>query len=81
MQRSNANKFILQYADPEPNFDRSKVIDRVIRLITVKNKKYNKALEAAVGNNLFSIIIENERVGQSLLRRKTFGNCKLLPNN
>ena len=79
--RMGANRFGLNYSDPEPGFDRSKVKGRVIRLITMKNPKYARALEAGSGGSLFSVVVENDAIASILLKRKSLGNVKILPNN
>lgn len=81
LARMGAQKFGLNYSDPEPNFDRSKVKGRVIRLITMKNARYARALEAGSGAGLFSIVVDNDIIAGILLKRKTLGNVKILPNN
>lgn len=54
---------------------------RVIRLIQLNDKRYAKALEAVSGGSFWSIVVDTDATGQVLLKRKTFGNVRLLPNN
>ncbi|EEB08668.1 condensin complex subunit Cut14 [Schizosaccharomyces japonicus yFS275] len=58
------------YADPVPNFDRSKVRGLVAQLFTLGEHNYDKAtaLEVAAGGRLFNVVVENEQVGTQLLR-------------
>ncbi|CAG9329662.1 unnamed protein product [Blepharisma stoltei] len=77
----NANRFSLDYSDPEPGFDRNKVKGRVIRLINIKHEKYARGLEAGAAGGLFSVVVDTDVTGQLLLRRRALGNVKILPNN
>ncbi|XP_073977324.1 structural maintenance of chromosomes 2 isoform X3 [Rhodnius prolixus] len=66
------------YKDPEPNFDRSKVRGLLCKLLTVKDKRFARALETAAGGKLFNVVTENEHTSSKLiekgqlLRRTTF---------
>ena len=44
--------FSLNYKDPEPNFDRSKVKGKVFSLIKPLDREYIKALEMGAGRGL-----------------------------
>ena len=41
-----------QYSDPEPNFDRSKVLGVVAKLFTVKDPKFYVALDTIAGGKV-----------------------------
>ena len=43
-----------QYNDPEPNFDRSKVLGVVAKLFTVKDPKFMVAIDAIAGGRVSS---------------------------
>nr|DBA11433.1 TPA_inf: SMC2 [Testicularia cyperi] len=60
-----------QYADPEPNFDRSKVKGLVASLIQLDQDKhkYSTALEICAGGRLYNVVVEDERVGSKLLAK------------
>ena len=45
-------QFNLDYKDPEPNFDRSRVKGLVCNLFKVKDPKYATALETAAGGKV-----------------------------
>jgi structural maintenance of chromosome 2 len=47
-----------QYADPEPNFDRSKVLGVAAKLFTVKDPKFLVALDAVAGGNVNKPLID-----------------------
>jgi structural maintenance of chromosome 2 len=47
-----------QYADPEPNFDRSKVLGVAAKLFTVKDPKFLVALDAVAGGNVNKHLID-----------------------
>lgn len=53
----------MDYRDPEPNFDRSKVKGKLFSLFTVRDEMFTKALEIGAGSKLNQIVIENEKVG------------------
>lgn len=46
-----------QYNDPEPNFDRSKVLGVVAKLFTVKDPKFMVAIDAIAGGRVSSFIL------------------------
>lgn len=75
------SKYTLDYTDPEPNFDRSKVKGRVIRLIEMRDKTFARALEAGAGGGLFSVVVDTDLTAQVMLNRKTLGNVRYLPLN
>lgn len=81
LAKHDVRRYGLDYRDPEPNFDRSKVFGRVARLMKLKDLKYANAIEAMVGGNLFSVVVEDDNVGSKLLKGKVLGNVKLLPLN
>lgn len=57
------------YADPEPNFDRSKVKGLVASLIQLdpSREKFSTALEICAGARLYNVVVEDERTGSKLL--------------
>ena len=67
-----ASRLEINFRDPEPNFDRSKVSGRIIRNIQLKNPKYAKAIEQVAGGKLYNIIVDNENTSSILLNRKCF---------
>jgi len=75
------SKYTLDYTDPEPDFDRSKVKGRVIRLIEMKDRNYARALEAGSSGGLFSVVVDTDLTAQVMLNRKTLGNVRYLPLN
>lgn len=59
------------YSDPCPNFDRSKVKGLVANLIDLPADRFNAstALEISAGGRLYNVVVEDEKVGSSLLER------------
>ncbi|EST05697.1 RecF/RecN/SMC, N-terminal [Kalmanozyma brasiliensis GHG001] len=59
-----------RYTDPEPNFDRSRVKGLVASLIQLDQDKhkYSTALEICAGGRLYNVVVEDEKVGSSLLK-------------
>lgn len=59
-----------EYTDPYPNFDRNKIKGYVAQLTSLDKIHYNKAtaLEVAAGAKLFNVIVEDEQVGNQLLK-------------
>ena len=57
------------YADPEQNFDRSKVKGLVASLIQLdkSREQYSSALEICAGGRLYNVVVEDEKTGSKLL--------------
>ena len=67
---------------PSADFDRNLVRGRVMKLFTIREDKYARALEEVAQARLFSVVVETEAVGTALLKRKCFeGREVLIPNN
>lgn len=47
---------MFDYTDPEPNFDRRRVLGPVAKLFRVKDLKYAVALEVIAGNKVISYV-------------------------
>jgi len=75
------SKYTLDYTDPEPGFDRSKVKARVIRLIEMKDRNYARALEAGSNGGLFSVVVDTDLTARVMLNRKTLESVRYLPLN
>ncbi|KAL2754282.1 hypothetical protein ACRALDRAFT_1049738 [Sodiomyces alcalophilus JCM 7366] len=58
------------YADPVPNFDRSKVKGLVAQLFTIdkKHTKAGTALEICAGGRLYNVVVDTEVTGTQLLK-------------
>ncbi|KAG5547961.1 hypothetical protein RHGRI_013599 [Rhododendron griersonianum] len=56
------------YRDPVNNFDRSKVIGVVAKLIKVKDSSTLTALEVAAGGKMFNVLVDTENTGKQLLQ-------------
>lgn len=70
----------LNYRDPEPNFDRKKILGRVVKNFKVKDPRYIRALEKGAGGKLFNIIVDNHNTAKVLFQRKCFDQwVTLLP--
>ncbi|KAK7431474.1 Structural maintenance of chromosomes protein 2 [Neonectria magnoliae] len=59
------------YADPVPNFDRSKVKGLVAQLFTLDNEhtQAGTALEICAGGRLYNVVVDTEVTGTQLLQR------------
>ncbi|KAJ3465817.1 hypothetical protein MRS44_006475 [Fusarium solani] len=59
------------YADPVPNFDRSKVKGLVAQLFTLdkQHTQAGTALEICVGGRLYNVVVDTEVTGTQLLQR------------
>ncbi|VDP38564.1 unnamed protein product [Soboliphyme baturini] len=57
------------YADPEPNFDRSRVKGVVADLIQLKDPKFATAVETAAGGGLYNVVIDTAETGKLLLKK------------
>ena len=62
----------INYQPPNKNFDKSLVKGRMLTLVQVKEEKYSIALEAAAGESLFSIVVENDTTCGVLIKNKCF---------
>ena len=82
MVDSNLSQLDIQFKSPSPDFDRKLVRGRVIRLFTIKEDKYAKALEEVASGKLWSVVVETEAIASALLKRNSFGKSVcLIPNN
>jgi structural maintenance of chromosome 2 len=59
----------LDYQDPEPGFDRSRVKGLVAQLVEIKDEKYATALEVTAGGRLYNVVVDNEETGTGLLQK------------
>ena len=67
---------------PSVDFDRNLVRGRILKLFTIRDDKYARALEEVAGGKLYSIVVETEAVGTALLKKNCFdGREVLIPNN
>ncbi|RFU78745.1 structural maintenance-chromosome 2 [Trichoderma arundinaceum] len=59
------------YADPVPNFDRSKVKGLVAQLFTIDKEKTRAgtALEICAGGRLYNVVVDSEVTGTQLLQK------------
>mmetsp|Transcript_3972 Transcript_3972/g.6966 ORF Transcript_3972/g.6966 Transcript_3972/m.6966 type:complete len:1219 (-) Transcript_3972:182-3838(-) len=55
------------FADPHPNFDRSKVKGMVAELVTVQDNKHASALEVVAGGRLYQVVVDAVATGKALL--------------
>ena len=60
-----------KYADPTPNFDRSKIKGLVAELIDIpiSSQSAAAALEVCAGGRLYNVVVESEIVGTQLLQK------------
>lgn len=72
------------YADPEPNFDRSRVKGLVASLVQLDagKEQFSTALEICAGSRLYNVVVEDERTGSQLLTNgKLKKRVTLIPLN
>lgn len=69
LDRKGASRFEVNYADPEPNFDRRKVKGMVCKLFEVNDPKYLTALSTCGGGALTNLVVDDEVVGKKILER------------
>jgi len=82
LYRGNERNFDVKFKSPTADFDRGLVRGRVLRLVTIREDKYAKALEEVAGGRLYSVIVETEAVATNLLKRGCFRQREtLIPNN
>ncbi|KAK1139293.1 Structural maintenance of chromosomes protein 2 [Aspergillus melleus] len=70
LQRRVAN-IDFQYADPHPNFDRSKVKGLVAQLFALNKEKLQAAtaLEICAGGRLYNVVVDSAETGTKLLQK------------
>lgn len=68
---SRLSSLDFSYADPTPNFDRSKVKGLIAHLVHLDadKAKYATALEVCAGGRLYNVVVEDEKVGSALLSK------------
>lgn len=68
------HRFEIQYRDPEPNFDRSKVRGMVCKLLKVRDPKYSLALSTCGGGRLLNVVVDDETVSKKILQNGNLQN-------
>ncbi|KAL9913047.1 structural maintenance of chromosomes 2 [Glossina fuscipes fuscipes] len=69
LDRRNAYRYELQYRDPEPGFDRSKVRGMVGKLFDVFNEEYCLALMMTAGGSLYSYVTDDDVTSKKILQK------------
>lgn len=69
LERKGAHRYEVQYRDPEPNFDRSKVKGMLCRLFDVRDQQYLNALSVCGGGALYNLVVDDEIVSQKILEK------------
>ncbi|PAA94028.1 hypothetical protein BOX15_Mlig002215g1, partial [Macrostomum lignano] len=57
------------YTDPEPRFDRRRVLGPVCQLLEAVDEKFAVALEVTAGAKLFNVVVDTEATAKLLLQR------------
>ena len=71
-----------RFSSPSSDFDKSLVKGRVIRLFSIKEDKYARALEEIAGGRLYNVVVETEAIATVMLKQRCFrGRQTLIPNN
>ena len=72
----------VKFRSPSVDFDKNLVKGRVMRLFTIKEDKYARALEEVAGGRLYSVVVETEAVASILLKQRCFRHREvLIPSN
>lgn len=58
----------MNFEDPQPNFDRSKVSGLVCNLFTMKRPEFGLALETVAGGSLYNVVVDCEETAKALIR-------------
>ncbi|KAJ5907607.1 hypothetical protein N7495_000289 [Penicillium taxi] len=68
--RRQASNIDFTYADPQPNFDRSKVKGLVAQLFTLNRDQVEAAtaLEICAGGRLYNVVVDSSETGKQLLQ-------------
>lgn len=74
LEKLSSSNFLVPFKD-------ASVYGRVIRLIRPQDPTFHRAIESAVGGNLFSVIVKTDQTGQELLKSRVLGNIRILPEN
>ncbi|CAD7012344.1 unnamed protein product [Ceratitis capitata] len=69
LDRRNAYRYELQYRDPEPNFDRSKMRGMVGKLFNVRDEKNNLALMMTAGGSLYSYVADDDMTSKKYYKK------------
>lgn len=57
------------YSDPDPGFDRRLVYGAAAILFDVRDEMFCQAIEAAAGEKLYNIVIQNDVIGKNLIKK------------
>mmetsp|Transcript_7154 Transcript_7154/g.12012 ORF Transcript_7154/g.12012 Transcript_7154/m.12012 type:complete len:1198 (-) Transcript_7154:278-3871(-) len=66
---ASTSGLVFKYCDPEPGFDRGRVMGTVASNLKVRDLKNATALEALAGGKLHQVIVDNEKTGMLLFNR------------
>ncbi|KAM7341587.1 structural maintenance of chromosomes 2 isoform 2-T2 [Cochliomyia hominivorax] len=69
LERRNSYRYQLQYHDPEPGFDRSKVHGMVGKLFNVIDERHNLALMVTAGGSLYSHVTDDDITSKKILQK------------
>jgi structural maintenance of chromosome 2 len=61
-------RLAFEYKDPEPRFNRSRVLGLVANLFSMKETNASTALEVVAGGKLTQVVVDNEQTGKLLLQ-------------
>lgn len=61
-------RLAFEYKDPEPRFNRSRVLGLVANLFAMKDASVSTALEVVAGGKLTQVVVDNEQTGKLLLQ-------------
>ena len=66
---SRCPRLAFDYNDPEPNFNRSRVLGVVAKLFRMNDPKFSVALEEASSGKIYNIVVDTEETGKLLLQK------------
>lgn len=72
----------VKFKSPSVDFDKNLVRGRIIKLFSIREDKYARALEEVAGGRLYSVVVETDDVAKVLLKNRSFRHREvLIPNN
>lgn len=82
LNSGNTENLDIKFVLPSVDFDRNLVRGRIIRLFTIREDKYARALEEVAGGRLYSVVVETDAVATVMLKKRCFRHREvLIPNN
>ena len=78
----NSHNLDVKFTVPSVDFDKNLVRGRIIRLFTIREDRFARALEEVAASRLYSVVVETDAVAKILLQKRSFRHREvLIPNN